>query len=157
MSREINQEMIVRQSAEWQALNKLWKACSSEQQENCSEEFKILAEFIRTKLYVKKDENRKKQSKNKDTSYLTAARYLAPLSNDARQFIIDLLDKGEKNIYHSVMAVLDKHPDLTKEEVTRYYFDKYEKRRPFLAENKGLVCEIINLCWERQRRKRVRH
>lgn len=156
MSEEMDREMIVRQSMEWQALNRLWKACSSEQQESCSEEFKILAEFIRTKLYVKRERNANRQGKIEKCSFLSEARYLAPLSNAARQFIIDLVEKGEKNIYHSVMAVIDKHPNFTKEEVVRYYFDKNDKRRPFLAENKELVREIINLCWERRQRKRNR-
>lgn len=127
-----------KETIEWKALNSIWSSCSTEQRMALRSEFETVAKFIRRKTRVIKPYKPKD-----DFSYLDA------LSDEAKQFVISIVNNGEKNIYHSLMAIINNVPGSTKEEVLDYYFAKYSKKRPYLVENRSLVCEIFDLCWNR--------
>lgn len=127
----------VKSTKEWQALNTIWKSCTPEQQTQLKKKFQLLTKCIRHTCYVPKGEYA----------------YLNGISEEARQFVISVIDHGEINIYHSVMAIMDNKPKLNREELIEYYFKKYETKRPYLVENKPLVEEVIDLCWLRYHAK----
>lgn len=50
--------------------------------------------------------------------------YLEAFSAETKQFIKTQIQNGEKNIYHSVMAMLDGKPNAKQLEIREYYFQK---------------------------------
>lgn len=134
----MTQEEMIKSTKEWKALNLIWKRCSSEQRVMLRSEFEIVSKFIKENVCTTG-----KVAPKDGYGYLNA------LSIEAKQFIILKVNSGERNIYHSIMSVLDNKPDLTKNEVKKYYFERFSRSRPYLEENRELVCEILNLCWDR--------
>ena len=132
----------VQQTAEWNALNKIWKNCSKEQRELLAPEFRFLTEFIR---------------KNTANYFMESIPegygYLRELSPAARGFVISKIEEGEPNIYHSIMAVLERKTNEPKEQVMEYYYAKFALKRDYIKNNWGLVCEVFNLCWRNWQRK----
>ena len=131
-------EYKIKKTKEWNALNAIWKACTTEQKTQLKSDFKVVAKFIR-----------EKHSLNTQSSVDHNYAYLNGISEEAKHFVISVVDKGEKNIYHSIMAILSTKSQLRKEELKAYYFQKYRTKRPYLIENSGLVTEVINLCWDK--------
>lgn len=82
-----------------------------------------------------------------ETKILDNYRYLDSLSNEAKQLVISLVEKGEPNLYHSFMSVLNQKKDITKEDVHNFYYVKNSHRRPYLDKNRNLVDEVFELCW----------
>lgn len=137
------QEDKIRNTPVWQSLNEIWKFCSQEQRAMLSDDFEVVASFIRKHTYIRSDD-------------ADEYRYLNGISSEAKQFVISLVDKGERNIYHSIMSVLMNKPNMTLEALEEYYFDKFGERRPYLSENAPLVREVIALCWKKKNYKRKR-
>lgn len=75
--------------------------------------------------------------------------YLDFVSNKSKEFVINLVKQGEPNLYHSVMAVINNKQNISKAELNKLYFRKYEKKRPYLLENRELVEEVLKFCWEK--------
>ena len=94
------------------------------------------------------------QSLNSHSSVDHNYAYLNGISEEAKQFVISVVNKGEKNIYHSIMAILGGKSQLSKEELKAYYFQKYRTKRPYLIENSDLVSEVINLCWDKSHKNK---
>ena len=135
----MTQEERIKNTKEWKSLNNIWQKCTKEQREALRGDFRTIVEFI--KLYAR--------SCNQDPNS-----YLDPLSKDAKDFVLDLLSIGEVNLYHSIMSVINNKrkngtPFSSKEELIRFYFDKYSEKRPYLEDNRYLVEEVIDLCWRR--------
>ncbi len=124
----------VKNTKEWQALNKIWKSCSAEQQSQLRGEFQLLTDRIRRTYHASADEYG----------------YLRGISQEAKDFVISEVKRGHKNIYHSVMAIIQNRPGLDQQELMEFYLSKYGEKRPYLVENKALVEEVVNLCWKRQ-------
>ena len=129
----------VKDTDEWIALNTIWKTCTPCQKEMLQGEFKRLSDFVRKHVRVRPESD--------DYSYLNA------LSPGARSFVVDLVELGEKNLYHSIMAILNnpRRAQCTKEEIRNIYFKKYGDKRPYLKNNESYVLEILDLCWSRKR------
>ena len=128
---------------EWKALNAIWKSCSIEQRVTLKSNFETLTQFIRSHVYQKRSvlDN-------------VEAAYLNDLSNEARDFVISVINNGERNIYHSIMAILNNKPGMSEEALQKYYFKKYGEKRPYLLENASIVCEVISVCWHKFNNKR---
>ena len=124
-------------SAEWQALNKIWKTLSKEDRTKLSNDFKLISNFIETNIHA---EDKSKETKN-DDNY----KYLSSLSEKCIEFIIN----NKPNLYHSMMAVLDSHNFSDCKEFADFYFKKYKTERPHIAKNKNFVKETAELCWQR--------
>ena len=75
--------------------------------------------------------------------------YLDSVSTAAKQFAQDLVNQGEANLYHSIMAIMSTLPNLTTKELSDFYLKKFGSKRPYLLENRQLVDEIIGYCWEK--------
>lgn len=142
MRKEVQQTMtkeeFVKGSKEWQALNRIWKCCTVEQRNEMRNDFEVVSKFIKQKV-----------GSNFHSESDDEFRYLSPLSEEAKQFVISLVEKGEPNLYHSVMAVLNNKRGATKEEIEKFYFEKYETKRPYLIEKRKLVDEVMELCWKK--------
>ena len=127
----------VKHSQQWQALNEIWRNCSKEQQTELYSQFEIVAQFIK--------ENTLKTCSTAKDEY----KYLSEVSQATKEFIISIVDRGEKNIYHSCMAVINNHPTSTKEELITYYLNTYSPKRPYLLEHEQCLREVFDLCWTR--------
>jgi len=135
-----NKETYIKKSAEWKALNGIWKNCSSGQRELLYSDFETVKTLIIQTVGQKYDK--------KPNEY----KYLNSISSEAKQFLISLVEKGEPNIYHSIASILNSKKKISKEELKKYYFKRYGEKRPYLIENKTLVYEIIDLCWNNIRK-----
>ena len=124
-------------SAEWQALNKIWKTLSKEEQTQLSCDFKLISKFIETNIHTK--------DKAKETKKNDKYEYLSPLSQKCTEFIIS----NNPNMYHSMMAVLASYNFADCKEFTDFYYNKYKTERPHIAKNKNFVKETAELCWQR--------
>jgi len=73
--------------------------------------------------------------------------YLDPLSNKAKQFVLD----HKPNIYHSVMSNIDLDHKYNrvknKEDFLNYYLQKNGSERPYLLDHIEELKEIIGLCY----------
>lgn len=134
----MSQSDFIKATDEWKALNQIWKSCSSTQQVQLCKEFELLTKFIRSHTPISAE------PRGKD-----GYAYLSRLSPEARQFVISIAERGEKNIYHSVMAIIDNKPQFSQQELKDYYLQKYGEKRPYLLENESYVSEVIELCWNR--------
>lgn len=123
-------------SAEWQALNKIWKSLSKDSQAQLSEDFKLISGFIEKNQHV--------STNNRKTDKEDYA-YLAPLSDKCIGFILS----NNPNMYHSMMAVLNSHNFADYNEFVDFYYKKYKESRPHIAKNKNFVKETAELCWKR--------
>lgn len=134
----MNKEEFVKNSKEWQSLNRIWKCCNVEQRKAMRSDFEVVSRFISQKVGA-----------NYHSESDDEFRYLNSLSEEAKQFVISLVEAGEPNLYHSIMAVLNNKKGATKEEIEKFYFAKYETKRPYLIEKRKLVDEVIDLCWKK--------
>lgn len=136
----------VKSTPEWIALNRIWKSCSLEQKMEIKTDFEVLAKYIRAN-YDQKMSKPKRHESGSDVRDEYA--YLNDVSPEAKQFVKDMVQQGEKNIYHSIMAVLQNRPQMNLEDFTHYYFDRNKLKRPYLMENQALVTELITYCWKK--------
>ena len=133
----------VKSTSEWIALNNIWKSCSLEQRTKIRADFELLANYIRSNYQSKSNWNHNRTGAQDNYAYLN---YVSP---EVKQFVIDMIEQGEKNIYHSIMAVLSCKPNLNLDDFTNYYFEKNKVKRPYLMENQTLVNELIAYCWKK--------
>ena len=138
----MKQENIIKGTDEWQALNRIWKCCTIEQRNILRNDFEMVSKFISQKVGLD-------YYREKDDEFC----YLNALSDEAKQFVITLVERGEPNLYHSIMAVLNNKKDATKQEIEKVYFEKFECKRPYLIEKRNFVDEVIELCWKRYHHK----
>ena len=132
----MTKEEYVKSSAEWQALNNIWKSCLPEQKAELRADFEIVSSFINKKMGT---------SYHPDTDDEYA--YLR-VSDEAKQFVISLIERGEPNLYHSLMAVLANMRGIDKEEFKKFYFSKYGNKKPYIIADHKLVEEVMDLCWD---------
>lgn len=132
-----NDRDLVKETDEWIALDTIWRACTPRQKETLHEEFKHLSGFIRHHV--------KEQTKSDDYGYLNA------LSAEAKNFVIELINSGEKNLYHSFMSVINtpSRASFSKEQIRDNYFEMYADKRPYLKQHENYVLEVLDLCWRR--------
>ena len=138
----------VKSTPEWIALNSIWKSCSQEQRQKIKADFEMLANYIRANHKPKTEPAKPDWHKSSETVRDEYA-YLNHVSPEAKQFVQDMIQQGEKNIYHSIMAVLQNRPQMNLEDFTDYYFDRNKLKRPYLMENQALVTELITYCWKK--------
>jgi hypothetical protein len=138
-------EQLIKESKEWQALNSIWKSCSPEQKEALRSDFEVITSFFKKNSYRLTSPN---DEESVDTYY-----YLEPLSEEARAFLMQIVGQGGKNLYHSFMSYLDAKDDMDKSAVLESYYKRFAAKRPYLIENKALVSEIFDLCWQRYHSK----
>ena len=81
------------------SLDAIYSRCTAEQQKSLQPEFDLIRKFIYDKTPKKEDAS--KSIGGNDYEYLNG------LSEEAKNLVIGLIDKGEKNLYHSIMAVID--------------------------------------------------
>ena len=128
-------------SDEWKALNNIWKKSDAGIREECCDDFRELSELIR-RIYCKRD--------NCDYQYLSA------LSDEAFNYVVGLINKGEKNMYHSMMAILSSHNFDSVSEFCEYYIEKNSEMRPqwCMSDNRPYIEELSKLCYSKYQFKK---
>lgn len=141
--------MSIRKTEVENALDAIYSRCTTEQQKLLQSEFDLLRQFINDK--TPKKEVAPKSSGGHDYTYLD------DLSQEAKNLVIVLVDKGEKNLYHSIMAVIDgqvkKNKNVSKGTVKEYYRKRFENR-DHVKHSWKLVSEVFDLCWKRYQSKK---
>lgn len=144
-------------SPEWKSLNRIWQACGQEIQQERKADFALITAFIREHLdfadcksqvsYMqtrvsRQTNNLKKTQINAGDNY----GYIATLSGPCQSFVRE----HQPNLYHSFMAILDRHSDELDscESMVHFYMEKYQEKRPWLAQNESFVKEVAALCWK---------
>lgn len=127
----------IEQTREWIAFNRIRKICTEEQRETLKADFRLLEDFIceHTSDCVVNE-------------MVKGYEYLRKLSPEAKTFVLDLLNRGELNIYHSMMMVIATRREETKEDIRANYYKRFSRKREYVKENWDLFCEIFDLCWE---------
>ena len=140
-------------SEEWVALNAIWLSMSKAQREANYDNFKIVTEFIKAS-YLNK--NSLAEEKSEETC-VDDYRYLDKVSESAKNLVIDLVNKGEKNIYHSIMSIIaiNRGEFKSEDQLWEYYSKRFGRERPYIHAHENEIKEIINLCLIRMDRKGV--
>ena len=135
---------------EWIALDNIWKSISRELKEQNREHFKIVAEMIKERYAVVDTEI---EVDSLEDDY----RYLNEVSPEAKQLVIDLVNDGDKNLYHSIMAVIETHRgEFTSiNQLWQYYSKRFGKERSYIYRYEDEIREIIELCLIRMDRKGI--
>ena len=138
---------------EWVALNNIWRSIPQHLREENWNNFKVVSEFIK-KHYVTGDspvETIESQVVKDDY------RYLDDLSAEAKQLVIDLVNEGDKNLYHSIMAViyLKRGQIASINQLWKYYSKRFGKTRSYIYEYEEEIREIMELCLLRMDRKGI--
>ena len=140
-------------STEWKALNEIWKSMSQEDKEKNKDNFKIVAEYLKNSdLYLAVQSS----LENKATD---AYSYLNELSPKSKNFVIGVVNAGDKNIYHSIMAIIESRRDTmpTVDSLWLYYSNRFGVCRRYILDHEEEVREIISLCLSRMERKGIIH
>lgn len=141
---------------EWNALNNIWRSIPQEVREANWDNFKVVAEFIKTYYPVEVSLVEKTEtqfvSDDKDDY-----RYLDELSPEAKQLVIDLVNDGDVNLYHSIMAVIYfKRGQITSiNQLWNYYSNRFGKTRSYIHTYEEEIREIMELCLIRMDRKGI--
>ena len=138
---------------EWIALNNIWRSIPRELRESNRDNFKVVSEFIKN-CYIEEEALRE------DTGSRTAKDdygYLDELSPEVKQLIIDLVKDGDKNLYHSIMAVIECNRGrfTSIDQLWQYYSKRFGKERSYIYKYEEEIKEIIELCLIRMDRKGI--
>lgn len=113
-------------------------------------------ELARNVYYWKKQREEKKQTDEgiKQRAFAEFD-YLEGLSIDTKRFIMERVDSGNTNLYHSIMATIGRL--VAEGKTSRECYDYYMKRRQHknaLIGHEEKVKETVNLCYEKLKEKR---
>ena len=125
------------------ALNSIYIRCDSHLQKTLQPEFQLLEKFIKGEQVV---------LPNNPAGSNDNFKYLNGISVEAKNLVISLVNNGDKNLYHSIMAIINyqmhKNPKLSLNQGKKYYKNKYSYRQ-YIVTEWNMVDEVFNLCWER--------
>ena len=144
-----------RTSKEWLALNNIWKSMASNIRENNIADFKILTEFIKENCHQCTETapiaTGQLQELVKKRGYSPTYNYLNDLSPQTKQLVIDLVNDGDKNLYHSVMAIIETHRGQfsSVDDLWKYYSKRYGNSRSYIYTYEEEIREIMELCLAR--------
>ena len=140
-------------SKEWMALNNIWKSMSKEQKDENFDKFKVVSDLIKSHYSMENSLIAKVEEKGLEDDY----RYLDELSFESKQLVIALVNKGEKNLYHSIMATIESNRGKfnSVEQFWEYYSKRFGKSRPHIYSFEPQIKEIIELCLFRMDRKGI--
>ena len=138
-----------RSTPEWQALNAIWKNMDATQRVKNRENFETLCTYL-------KHQFANTASIHKKNPYEDYG-YLSPLSAGAVDLVVSLVENGEKNLYHSIMATLSSWQERERlydvETLWTYYRKRYRIKRPYIETHEPEVREVMALCLQRYNEK----
>lgn len=126
----------LRQTEQWQALNNIWKQLSPQQKQAITPEFQLLSAFIQQTVEPPKDYS------------VEDAGYKEHLSNDAAAFAAQREQAGQ-NLYDGMMKLLSRSTFESPEKFMIFFDLKYQKKYPWVTENRDELLEILDLVWNR--------
>jgi len=130
-------------SKEWIALNNIWKNSTQEIKEKNIDDFKTLTNLIKKYCHPVAEPLPKAKRK-----YVPTYDYLNELSPETKQLVIDLVNDGDKNLYHSIMAIIESHRGQfsTVDDLWNYYSKRYGHSRSYIYTYEEEIREIMELC-----------
>ena len=132
-----------RDSREWQALNRIWKAVPAAAREAVKEDFRIITEMIKRPAAAAAPEAKKPVQAVAPA--VGATNFLAGLSADARKLALSLLTKEGFNLYDYLVELAAKSRAQDAEEL----FDAYVSQRDIDDGQEDALMEIIRACLKR--------
>ena len=138
---------------EWVALNSIWRSMPKELRESNRDNFKVVSEFIKNHYIVEDSlrENVRPQVTKDDYGYLDE------LHPDVKELVISLINDGDKNLYHSIMAVIESNRGrfTSINQLWEYYSKRFGKERSYIYKYEEKIREIMELCLIRMDRKGI--
>ena len=138
---------------EWVALNSIWRSMPKELRESNRDNFKVVSEFIKNHYIVEDSlrENVRPQVTKDDYGYLDE------LHPDVKELVISLINDGDKNLYHSIMAVIESNRGrfTSINQLWEYYSKRFGKERSYIYKYEEEIREIMELCLIRMDRKGI--
>ncbi|MBQ4089499.1 MAG: hypothetical protein IJC56_06435 [Clostridia bacterium] len=131
-----------RNSREWQALNRIWKAVPAFARDNVKEDFRVITEMIKRPA---QQEIKKTEAAPAAPTAAGATNFLAGLSADARKMALSLLTKEGFNLYDYLVELAAKSRAHDAEEL----FDAYVSQRDIEDGQEDALMEIIGACLKR--------
>lgn len=138
---------------EWNALNNIWRSIPQALREENWDNFKIISNFIK-EHYISMDSLEQKE----ETEVLKDDYgYLNELPAEVKQLVIDLVNDGDTNLYHSIMAVIEMHRGqfTSINQLWNYYSKRFGQKRPYIYKYEEEIREIMELCLIRMDRKGI--
>ena len=138
---------------EWNALNNIWRSIPQALREENWDNFKIISNFIK-EHYISMDSLEQKV----ETEVLKDDYgYLNELPAEVKQLVIDLVNDGDTNLYHSIMAVIEMHRGqfTSINQLWNYYSKRFGQKRPYIYKHEEEIREIMELCLIRMDRKGI--
>jgi len=131
-----------KKTQEWVALDNIWRSIPQNLREQNRDNFKVISELIKNNYSVNRIRYIKKSSQKDEYEYLN------DLSPRAKQLVIDLINSGNKNLYHSIMSVMDNKRGhfASIDELWDYYSNKLGQERPYIYTHEAEIKEIMGLC-----------
>ena len=138
---------------EWVALNNIWRSIPQTLREENWNNFKVVSEFIKSHYAMADTLVEKIETPVVKDDY----GYLDDLSPEAKQLVIDLVNDGDTNLYHSIMAVIEMHRGqfTTINQLWNYYSKRFGQKRPYIYKYEEETREIMALCLIRMDRKGI--
>ena len=139
-----------RNSREWQALNRIWKAVPAFARDNVKDDFRIITEMIKMPAAAAPVQEEKKPAPAPAPAApvaVGATNFLAGLSADARKLALSLLTKEGFNLYDYLVELAAKSRATDAEEL----FDAYVSQRDIDDDQEEALMEIIRACLKRAR------
>lgn len=138
-----------RNSREWQALNRIWKAVPVFARDGVKEDFRVITEMIKKPVAAAVAEEKKPAAAPAAPAApaVGATNFLAGLSADARKMALSLLTKEGFNLYDYLVELAAKTRAADAEEL----FDAYVSQRDIDDGQEDALMEIITACLKRSK------
>lgn len=138
---------------EWVALNNIWRSLPKELREANWDNFKVVYEFIKNHCVVEDSLDGKAEPQTVKDDY----GYLDELPPEVKRLVIDLVNDGDKNLYHSIMAVIECNRGrfTSINQLWEYYSKRFGKERSYIYKYEEEIREIMELCLIRMDRKGI--
>lgn len=138
---------------EWVSLNNIWRSLPHELRETNWDNFKVVSELIKKHYIAKDSQDENMESNTVRDDY----RYLDELSPEAKQLVINLVNDGDKNLYHSIMAVIECNRGrfTSINQLWEYYSKRFGKERSYIYKYEDEIREVMELCLIRMDRKGI--
>lgn len=129
-----------RNSREWQALNRIWKAVPVQTRENVKDDFRIITDLIKSGA-------REEKTPAPAPAAPRAGRenYLEGLSRQAKKLALTLLTREGFDIY----AFLEELMISSRAQSADELWDAYVSERDIEEENEAALREMIEICVSR--------
>lgn len=131
-----------RERAEWQALNRIWKAVPASAREGVRDDFRVITEMIKAGAAVSATQAAQTSASAPEPCPGGETNFLAGLSADARRLTLGLITREGFNIYDYLMELTLSSRAANAQEL----FDAYVSQRDIDDDQEAALMELAEAC-----------